>query len=122
MALAKASVQSALPFAAAPNLVIGKSRAGKTGALMRARICEACDQGSASRIKGQRAGSIAWAIASVDRLDRAIPALPAIMLFMKSRRLVMPRLSLSETILTAEGARAAWAATKRVSSLGAECL
>src|SRR5437016_9548070 len=102
MALANASVQSALPFPTAPNFEIGKSCAGKTGALMRARICEACDQGSSSAIKAQRAGSIARTIALLDRLDSAIPALPAITLFMKSRRLVMLSLSLSEAILTAE--------------------
>src|SRR5438128_6941013 len=93
MALAKAAVQSALPLPTAPNLVIGKSRAGKIGALMRARICEACDQGSSSGIKAEIAGSIARTIALIDRLDSAILAPPAIMLFMKLRRLVMLKIS-----------------------------
>src|SRR5438552_17344532 len=87
MALANASVQSALPFAAAPNLVIGKSRAGKTGALMRARIWEACDQGSSAVNKAHR--SMARTIAWLDRLDSAIPAPPVTMFFIKSRRLLM---------------------------------
>src|SRR2546429_3391167 len=102
MALANASVQSALPFAAAPNLVIGKSWAGKTGALMRARIWEACDQGS-SAIKARRAGSIARTITLLDKLDSAIPAPLVITLFMKSRRLVMLNFPV-RAILTAEGA------------------
>src|SRR5438309_10978473 len=103
MALANASVQSALPFAAAPNLIIGKSRAGKTGALMRARICEACDQGSTAATTAQLAGSPARTITLLDKLDSAIPAPLVITLFMKSRRLVMLNFPV-RAILTAEGA------------------
>src|SRR5437879_5939561 len=115
MALANASVQSALPSPTAPNLVIRKSRAGKTGALMRARICEACDQGSSSAIKAQLAGSIARTIALLDRFDSAIPAPLAIMLCMKLRRLVMVRLSLLELILTAKGAEGLQRAAEKTS-------
>src|SRR5437016_2322996 len=89
MAFANASVHSALPLLTAPNLVIGKSRAGKIGALMRARICKASDQGSSSAIKAL--GSVTLPNALLDRLDNAIPAPPANMLLVKSRRLVILR-------------------------------
>src|SRR6267378_241655 len=55
MACRNASVQSACPLPLAPKLMRLKSRFGKTGGLIRARISGTCDHGSVAELSGQRA-------------------------------------------------------------------
>src|ERR1051326_5413966 len=57
IALAKAPVLSVELSPFAPNFVISKSRLGKTGGLMRARIRGTSDQGSVSAAKTSIAGT-----------------------------------------------------------------
>src|SRR5689334_6186271 len=74
MALAKASVLSVELSPLAPNLVISKSRLGKVGGLMRARIRGTSDHGSA-------------AAANTSTADTASTAAPAAAIdFRNSRR------------------------------------
>src|SRR4030095_121590 len=96
IALLMASVQSVAVLAAAPYLVIKKSRAGKAGALIRARIFGTSSQGSSvsSELLEDETGILfpAPAIpgeATSDCGNSKAPAPVVMNVFTKSRRLVI---------------------------------